>query len=423
MSPTRKIYAKLYAWQESHKNWALLYQLVTGKLYQMPHLKVLLSDVADKREPVYENSAHCEEAVKWLFRAQDVTRVGGVSADYSFSWGWAWPLPEATGYIIPTLFNYAKCFDTPTARECVPRAIMMANWLIEIQEPNGAYFFSLHPCSSGSVVDRISSGVRKQGAFDTAQILGGLATAYEKTGNQCYLEAAIRGANWLVENLSPIGTWSASLHNCPHTFDAFAAWRLINVSELSGIPRFKAAAIKSLDWAISHQRENGWFNGCSHFPNTNPLTHGIAYAAQGFLEAGILLNEDRYIRAALRTAESLLQVYSIKNFLPARLDGNWRSQDKFSCLTGNAQVSIVWSKLYRLTGDGRFFKAALEMNQDLKSLQNLKSSNGGIRGGIKGSHPIWGRYASFRYPSWAAKFFVDALLIEEEIKGARQVKI
>ena len=35
-------------------------------------------------------------------------------------------------------------------------------------------------------------------------------------------------------------------------------------------------------------------------------------------------------------------------------------------------------------------------------------------GGIPGSLPLWGSYAPFTYPSWAAKFFIDALLLCEE---------
>jgi hypothetical protein len=31
-------------------------------------------------------------------------------------------------------------------------------------------------------------------------------------------------------------------------------------------------------------------------------------------------------------------------------------------------------------------------------------------GGIKGSLPIYGRYAPLQYPNWATKFFIDALL-------------
>jgi hypothetical protein len=37
------------------------------------------------------------------------------------------------------------------------------------------------------------------------------------------------------------------------------------------------------------------------------------------------------------------------------------------------------------------------------------------RGGIKGSHPINGGYHPWQYPNWAAKFFADALMLEETI--------
>jgi len=34
-----------------------------------------------------------------------------------------------------------------------------------------------------------------------------------------------------------------------------------------------------------------------------------------------------------------------------------------------------------------------------------------VRGAIAGSYPLWGRYLRWRYPNWAAKFFLDALLL------------
>lgn len=416
MSLIEEIYRIAYRRYESHKKLALLYHLLTGKLYKPSHLKVFVSDLTGKREPIHRNLAHGEAAIKWLFRAQDETNIGGVSGEYSFSWGWAWPLPETTGYIIPTLFDCAKRFPSPIAKECFLRAVKMADWLVEIQQPDGAYFFSLHPSRFGSVANRISAISSGPGAFDTGQVIAGLVRAYEETGSQGYRDAAIKAGDWMVDNQSPDGTWSSSLHRTPHAFDTFLAWRLVSLFQLTENKRYQTAAVKNLDWALSNQRKNGWFNNCAHFPKTHPLSHGIAYAAQGILEAGILLNEEGYVNAAQQTAEALLKVYLDKGFLPARLDENWQSKDRFSCPTGNAQVSILWSRLYLLTGDNKYFNAALRMNQDLKSLQNLTSSNGGIRGGIKGSHPIWGEYASFRYPSWAVKFFIDALLLEEEIR-------
>ena len=38
-----------------------------------------------------------------------------------------------------------------------------------------------------------------------------------------------------------------------------------------------------------------------------------------------------------------------------------------------------------------------------------------MKGGIQGSHPIHGGCAPFSYLSWAAKFFIDAILLEESV--------
>jgi len=43
--------------------------------------------------------------------------------------------------------------------------------------------------------------------------------------------------------------------------------------------------------------------------------------------------------------------------------------------------------------------------------QDVDSADLDIRGAIKGSQPIWGRYAPFSFPNWPAKFFVDAMVL------------
>ena len=42
--------------------------------------------------------------------------------------------------------------------------------------------------------------------------------------------------------------------------------------------------------------------------------------------------------------------------------------------------------------------------------QKLRAADPGVRGGIAGSAPFYGRYERFTYPNWAAKFYIDALL-------------
>ena len=52
----------------------------------------------------------------------------------------------------------------------------------------------------------------------------------------------------------------------------------------------------------------------------------------------------------------------------------------------------------------------------MESIQDIKTGNIGMRGGIKGAYPIYGWYAPFCYPNWAAKFFIDALMLEEDLR-------
>ena len=42
------------------------------------------------------------------------------------------------------------------------------------------------------------------------------------------------------------------------------------------------------------------------------------------------------------------------------------------------------------------------------------------RGGIKGSFPIDGGYASYQYINWACKFFVDSNMMELKVREEEQ---
>ena len=45
------------------------------------------------------------------------------------------------------------------------------------------------------------------------------------------------------------------------------------------------AARRQLDWVVSRQRANGWFDECFFKPGMTPSTHGIAYTLRGLLES------------------------------------------------------------------------------------------------------------------------------------------
>jgi hypothetical protein len=126
----------------------------------------------------------------------------------------------------------------------------------------------------------------------------------------------------------------------------------------------------------------------------------------------LLLGEERYIRAAQRTADVLLNLQKEDGFLSGEFDPQWHSSVHWSCLTGNVQLALIWFRLYDLTSDIKYRRAALVAIDFVKRKQNLKTTNPGVRGGIPGSAPIYGPYERFKFPNWATKFFIDALLAE-----------
>ena len=84
-------------------------------------------------------------------------------------------------------------------------------------------------------------------------------------------------------------------------------------------------------------------------------------------------------------------------------------------------MSIIWLMLYSLTKNRAYLDAAKKINNYAKSTQDLNSGNKGIKGGIKGAYPVYGWYAPFCYVNWAAKFFIDALMLEDDLSIANKL--
>ena len=92
-------------------------------------------------------------------------------------------------------------------------------------------------------------------------------------------------------------------------------------------------------------------NRTTFFCKENPFLHFIAYTIRGFLESGLILEDKSLIRIALKSSLMLLDYYIKHQYLPATFNSNWESIDSYSCLTGNAQLSIIWLKLYHIMTD------------------------------------------------------------------------
>ena len=280
----------------------------------------------------------------------------------------------------------------------------MARWESEVQLDNGAV--------QGGVIGFHPSPA----IFNTGQVLFGWARAFRECGEKIFLESARRGGEFLVQAQDADGAWrrhgSRYARSGVNLYDARTAWGLLEAFSVTGESIFRDAAIKNLDFVLSRQHANGWFPDCCLDDNTRPLLHTIAYTMEGLFEAGSFVGEPRFIEAARTAADALLERQKADGSLGGRFDHNWQPVCDWSCLTGDAQTAIVWLRLYERSGDSRYLCSAKAINRFLMKTQDLSAKDEGIRGGVKGSHPIWAEYGSFEYLNWAAKFLVDALLLE-----------
>ena len=359
------------------------------------------------QRPVGSNEAHAKAAIDWIARAQDATPNGGVSSTYNVLFmRWGASYPETTGYIIPSMFDY---FHTTGDDQYKQRALRMADWKVSVQMESGAF-------QSGDL-DVLP---QKPAIFNTGQVLSGLTRAYIETKEHKYKEATERGASRLLECQDTDGAWrrnlSALTTNPVHVYNARTAWALLQAHRITLKEIYLNAAVKNIDWVLTQQQANGWFQNAAFNINEEPPLHTIAYTIEGILECGVYLGSGAYIDAARRSADVLLTLQRKDGSLFGKYNSKWKNAVRWSCLSGDAQVSVIWLRLFEITQDRKYFDAARIMNQYLKSMQNLKSTNKGIRGGVKGSQPCWGGYMRFSYPSWAAKFFVDALLLENRLE-------
>jgi uncharacterized protein YyaL (SSP411 family) len=377
-----------------------------------------------QRDRMGENVAqsdekHLAETAGWLARAQDSSADGGVSRSYKAAkyrghgpYGWQASYPETTGYIIPTVFVLSNVLKNESCRQ---RALRMADWEIDIQ------------MSSGAVMGSVVTAPPSPAVFNTGQVIFGWLATFKKTEDQKYLNSATRAGDYLLSVQETDGSWrkgnSKYALNESTTYNTRVAWSLIELGLATQRDEYIEAGKRKIQYALSKQKENGWFSdNCLNDPD-RPLLHTIAYATQGILESGTCLNESKYIDAGLKTLNALLTCQREDGGLPGRLASDWSSEADWDCVTGDAQVAVTWLRAYAVTNDGKYKEAARKAIQFVKRTQNLEHPNPGIRGGVKGSFPFDGPYGQYEMLSWAAKFFCDALMmINDEALAKREIK-
>ncbi len=397
----------------------LLYAGYLSRAVFLPERRIILGDLRrytlnpsvyrqQRQYRADEKSLALDQAISWLLASQKPTGDGGMGSYHMIN-GWTTSYPETTGYIIPTLFRYAK----QTGRSDVSDAALTASrFLLSIQKPSGGW-------QGGRMADN-----RPEIVFNTGQVIRGMMAAFRQTGEAQFLEAASRAGDWLCSAQNPEGYWKKSaLMEQARVYDTFVDAPLMELALLTGCEKYRQAARSNLDWVIKEKMlENGWFTDCDNTirRNARPILHTIAYTLDGLIDCSELLGDESYARNAMTGAAELRRLFLANGFLNGRYDRNWNGSEHLIC-TGGAQMAIVWLKLYRMTGENAYLIAATRMISLLIFIQDRHPGQSpATQGAIPGSFPCWGRYEPFAFPNWATKFFCDAIMLEEEVSRGKR---
>lgn len=343
---------------------------------------------------------------QWLITAQNrsASNDGGVARDFSLQKGWAVSYPETTGYIVPTILEIARATGNSALLESGRR---MLDWLVSIQFPEGGF-------QGGKVFDLPKVPV----TFNTGQILIGLAAGVSVFG-EVYREPMIKAAIWLRDSLDNDGCWRK--HATPFAapgdkaYETHVSWGLFEAARHVPKQGFAEAGLRQVRWAITKQTPTGWFESCCLVDPKAPLTHTLGYVLRGIIEGYKFSEQPDLLESARRLAEGLLIAQRTDGSLPGRLYSNWSPAVKWSCLTGNVQIAHCWFLLYQILGTTEFLKAGKKANAFVRKTIRIDGPED-VCGGVKGSFPVDGAYGQFEFLNWAAKFTIDANLIELELQ-------
>jgi hypothetical protein len=352
-----------------------------------------------------DDERHLALAAQWLAVAQDVSGNGGLAQLYDVAnRDWTPSYPETTGYAIPTLLNYAHLTHDDQLRD---RVGCMAQYLLSVQLANG----------SVPLVNNELFKVVQPCAFDVGQVIYGYLAAFREFDDPDYLEAAKRAGDWLIRNQEPDGSWMRfTYNNVVHAWEVRVSWALLMLTQATHDARYEQSARHNMAWTRSVQHADGWFDHLALVPGEAAVTHTIAYTIEGLLECGVYLNDAGVIQSARRAADVLLNHQCADGSLPGAFTAGWRGDGRWTCLTGDAQMAIVWLRLYQLTGEQKYLDASDRLIDCVCRSQPLRTRDRNLLGSIPGSRPIDGGYLPNCLPNWAVKFFMDALLLRQAIR-------
>ena len=121
----------------------------------------------------------------------------------------------------------------------------------------------------------------------------------------------------------------------------------------------------------------------------------------------------RYLDAIGATLSALQRRFEAgRSILASHYDEHWRAVTPYSALDADCQIAMLWFLFSQATGDIRFANSALKMMDLVRNCIDMTAVADGVRGGLPGSFPVQGDNQRHACVNWAAKYFIDASLLE-----------
>jgi hypothetical protein len=363
----------------------------TALALRSPDLAVALAAMWGKEALTVED--HLSLCAAGLLNASRNSTDGGYSVCYSLIFGWHAGYIETTGYIIPTALDLAQRLGHEELRA---DALGHGPWLLSHQKSDGSF----------PGISRVESM-----AFDTGQVLIGLQRLHLETGEDRYLDAAVRCADWLCAIQDDDGAWTKSGDPAGRsiTFLTRTAAALLDFGIRAGDRRYVVAGEKFLEWARKQQLPSGLFRQSELVAGDPYLLHTMMYVLEGYLHAWKITGEEKWLSCAMRGAAPLLKINVERDpLLYSYYDAELRPRSRSMCMTGLSQWAGVCFDLHEQTQEPGYLQCG--SNALFYVMTKQIRAAGRLQGAIAGSTPLWGDYLKWAFPNWNIKFFADALL-------------
>ena len=332
-----------------------------------------------------------QENLKWIKQSFKVNNNLGSSGIRSLKGTWGDVYPETTGYLVPTLHKLGLFLDDEEACEL---AIKQLSYFESIQNEDGSFFQS--------------NDNERPILFDTSQIIEGLYyMAHTIPNPKPVLSMIIKAVDWLGKQLDEKGNFTdyQYVENYNPAYHARVAWKMASAELIKySKPRTKTKAL--IERIAELQNENNSYKNWGFEKGAPAFSHTVAYTLRGLWECADITHNRKLRRSILKSITVLAKSIT-DNGVAGSYDQDWNGDFDYMCAAGNAQLAILFTSVYRYSGDKKFLSLVEPLLQPLLRAQRPKLIH---RGAIPSSIPMRGAYQRFKYTNWTQKFFCDAIL-------------